>query len=145
MANPFPGMNPYLECRRYWNDFHTSLMTYIRNALQPQLRPRYVARLEERVYVEESRREIQPDVAILRAKRPTGATATLDAPYDPPQVLHGEKELHTEAYVQILDRDQGLRLVTVIVVLSPTNKELNTKGRELYLRKQGEVLKSAVK
>lgn len=34
--------------------------------------------------------------------------------------------------------------MTVIEVLSPTNKELNTKGRELYLRKQGEVLKSDV-
>jgi len=85
MANPLPGMNPYLENRRYWNDFHTRLMTYMSNALQPQLQPRYVARLEERVYV------------------------------------------------QILDREQGLRLVTVIEVLSPTNKEPNTKGRELYL------------
>lgn len=144
MANPFPGMNPYLENRRYWNDFHTSLMTYIRNALQPQIRPRYVARLEERVYVEESRREILPDVAILRTKQSAGATATLSAPYDPPQVLQVEEELHTEVYVQILDREQGLRLVTVIEVLSPTNKELNTKGRELYLRKQGEILKSDV-
>jgi len=105
MANPFPGMNPYLESRRYWNDFHTSLMTYIRNTLQPQLRPRYVARLEERVYGEEPRREIQLDVAILRAKRSTGATATLHAPYDPPQVLPVEEELHTEACVQILDRE----------------------------------------
>lgn len=144
MANPFPGMNPYLESRRYWNDFHTSLMTYMRNALQSQLRPRYVARLEERVYVEETRREIQPDVAILRAKQPASATATLPAPYDPPQVLTVEEALRTEAYVQILDREQGLRLVTVIEVLSPTNKEPNTKGRELYLRKQAEILKSDV-
>lgn len=144
MTNPFLGMNPYLEHRRYWNDFHTRLMTYISNVLQPQLQPRYVARLEERVYVEESRREIQPDVVILRAKQPTGATATLPKPYDPPQVLTIEEELHTETYVQILDREQGLRLVTVIEVLSPTNKEPNTKGRELYLRKQGEILKSDV-
>lgn len=103
-----------------------------------------MARLEEHVYVEESRRGILPDVAILRTKQPTGATATLNTPYDPPQVLHVEEELHTEVYVQILDREQGLRLVTVIEVLSPTNKELNTKGRELYLRKQGEILKSDV-
>lgn len=133
MANPFPGMNPYLENRRYWNDFHTRLMTYMSNALQPQLQPRYVARLEERVYVEETRREIQPDVVILRAKQPTSAAATLPAPYDPPQVPTIVEEPHTETYVQILDREQGLRLVTVIEVLSPTNKEPNTKGRELYL------------
>jgi len=145
MANPFPGMNPYLESRRYWNDFHTSLMTYIRNALQEQIRPRYVARLEERVYAEESQREIQPDVVVLRTKeRASGGTTLLEAPYDPPQVLHVEEELHTEAYVQVLDREQGLRLVTVIEMLIPTNKEPNTKGRELYLRKQAEILKSDV-
>ncbi|MEN3002492.1 MAG: DUF4058 family protein [Armatimonadota bacterium] len=144
MANPFPGMNPYLESRRYWNDFHLRLMTYISNELQPQIRPRYVARLEERVYVEESRREIQPDVVILRTKGRGTAAALLEASYDLPQVLHVEEELHTEAYVQILDREQGLRLVTVIEVLSPTNKEPNTKGRELYLRRQVEILKSDV-
>ncbi|MFN3690479.1 MAG: DUF4058 family protein [Fimbriimonadales bacterium] len=145
MAYPFPGMNPYLESRRYWNDFHTSLMTYIRNRLQAQIRPRYVARLEERIYVEEGGREIQPDVTVLRTKERASSGATLlEAPYDPPQVLHVEEELHTEAYVQILDRDHGLRLVTVIEVLSPTNKEPNTKGRALYLRKQGEILKSEV-
>lgn len=144
MGNPFPGMNPYLESRRHWSDFHASLMTYIRNALQPMIRPRYVARLEERLYVEESRREIQPAAVILRTQQPASATAVLQAPYAPPQVLHVEEELHTETYVQILDREQGLRLVTVIEVISPTNKELNTKGRELYLRKQSEILKSDV-
>ncbi|MCS6918373.1 MAG: DUF4058 family protein [Fimbriimonadales bacterium] len=144
MANPFPGMNPYLETRRYWNDFHTRLMTYICDALQAQILPRYVARLEERVYVEESRREIQPDVLILRARTPTSNAATLETDYDPPQVLYVEEELHTEPFVQILDRERELQLVTLIELLSPTNKEPNTKGRELYLRKQGEVLKSDV-
>jgi hypothetical protein len=33
MANPFPGMNPYLEDRALWNDVHHSVITYIRNAL----------------------------------------------------------------------------------------------------------------
>ncbi|MCX7993402.1 MAG: DUF4058 family protein [Fimbriimonadales bacterium] len=144
MANPFPGMNPYLESRRYWSDFHTRLMTYISNALQPQIRPRYVARLEERVYIEESRRESQPDVVILRTQQRDAPVATVEAAYDPPQVLHVEEALHTEVYVQVLDREQGLRLVTVIEVLSPTNKEAGTKGRELYLRKQAEILKSDV-
>jgi hypothetical protein len=49
MANPFPGMNPYLEDRALWNDFHARLAVYISNQLQPQLRPRYVASVEERV------------------------------------------------------------------------------------------------
>ena len=68
MANPFPGMNPYLEDRALWNDFHARLAVYISNQLQPQLRPRYVASVEERVYLEFVRREIIPDVLILRRK-----------------------------------------------------------------------------
>lgn len=143
MANPFVGMNPYLETRRLWGDFHHRLITYISSMLQTQIRPRYVARIEERVYVEETRREIVPDVAVLRTQTRTAA-ALLEKPYDPPQILRVEEEPHTEGFVQIYDREQGMRLITVIEVLSPTNKELNTQGRALYLRKQAEILKSEV-
>ncbi len=41
MTNPFPGMNPYLEQRRFWGGVHHTLITYLRNDLQRQLRPRY--------------------------------------------------------------------------------------------------------
>jgi hypothetical protein len=70
MTNPFPGMNPYLEDRALWNDFHASVVIYIRNALQPHLRPRYVARVEERVYLEFTACYIAPDVALFRRRRP---------------------------------------------------------------------------
>lgn len=51
MPGPFPGMDPYLERPDLWPDVHQSLITYIRDALQPQLRPRYHARIGERLYV----------------------------------------------------------------------------------------------
>lgn len=51
MPSPFPGMDPYLEERAVWPDVHTSLMTYIREALQPQIRPKYVARTGERIHL----------------------------------------------------------------------------------------------
>ncbi|MCS6923874.1 MAG: DUF4058 family protein, partial [Fimbriimonadales bacterium] len=70
--------------------------------------------------------------------------AVLEATYDPPLVLQVEERLHTEGYIHILDRERDMRLVTVLEVLSPTNKEAHSKGRELYLRKQAEVLKSDV-
>jgi hypothetical protein len=70
MTNPFPGMNPYLEDRALWNDFHARLAVYISNQLQAQVRPRYVARVEERVYLEFAAREIVPDVALFRRRRP---------------------------------------------------------------------------
>ena len=44
MPSPFPGMDPYLEEPRRWPDVHQSLITYIRDALQPAVRPRYFAR-----------------------------------------------------------------------------------------------------
>ena len=51
MPGPFPGLDPYLERRDLWPDVHQSLITYSRDALQPQIRPRYHARIGERLYV----------------------------------------------------------------------------------------------
>jgi hypothetical protein len=47
-----------------------------------------------------------------------------------------------EPFVQIFSPLEGERLVTVIEVLSPSNKAAGSKGRDLYLRKQREVLSS---
>ncbi|MCS7208452.1 MAG: DUF4058 family protein [Fimbriimonadales bacterium] len=145
MSNPFPGMNPYLERKSLWEGVHHRLITYAANHLQRLLRPRYYVSLEERMYVVETAREIQPDVALKRHDKPrTGSVAVLEATYDPPLVLQIEPMEHTEGYIHILDRERGMRLVTVIELLSPTNKEPNSQGRALYLRKQAEILKSDV-
>lgn len=86
MPSPFPGMDPYIEWPVIWPDFHDSLITFIRGALQPLLRPRYVALAQDRLFVVESDRPIRPDVAVVRTslpKPPAGAaTAVLevDAP-----------------------------------------------------------------
>ncbi|GBC94800.1 hypothetical protein HRbin16_00585 [bacterium HR16] len=147
MASPFPGMDPYLEDRLFWNDVHHRMVTYISNMLQRQVRPRYNVRIEERVYVQEVAREIVPDVSLLQNQPRQGsatATAVLEATCDPPLVLHLEEQLHTEGVIHILDRTRELRLVTVIELLSPTNKEPGSKGWELYRRKQEEILKSDV-
>ena len=47
MPSPFPGMDPYLEARSIWPGVHLAMITYIHEALQPQLRPKYIARIEE--------------------------------------------------------------------------------------------------
>lgn len=145
MSSPFPGMDPYLESRRFWGGVHFNIIAYIRNALQRQLRPRYFVNIEERIYVEETQRSVIPDVSVLRRTGTrSGGVAVLEAEYDPPLVLQTEARQHIEGAVHILDRERDMRLVTVIEVLSPTNKEPNSKGRELYLRKQSEILKSDV-
>jgi hypothetical protein len=45
--NPFPGMNPFFE--QQWRDAHTTLITYLRDALQERLPPDLSARAEEEV------------------------------------------------------------------------------------------------
>ncbi|MGH7214012.1 MAG: DUF4058 family protein, partial [Tepidisphaeraceae bacterium] len=64
LKSPFPGMDPYLE--QHWRDVHHRLCTYACDALQPQLRPALVARIEERLVVETEDRDrsIYPDVKV---------------------------------------------------------------------------------
>jgi hypothetical protein len=145
MASPFPGMDPYLEDKALWNDVHHRLITYISNALQRQVRPRYHVRIEERLYVEEAKREIVPDTAVLQPVGSRTGTAVAQAPEcDAPIVLQVETREHTEGVIHILDRARNMRVVTVIEVLSPSNKEPHSKGWELYRQKQGEILRSDV-
>jgi len=49
MPSPFPGMDPYLERPSLWPDVYHELISQIRAALKPTLRPKYVARVETRV------------------------------------------------------------------------------------------------
>lgn len=35
MTSPFPGMDPFIESRGLWGDFHGSLISEIKNALEP--------------------------------------------------------------------------------------------------------------
>lgn len=71
MAYPFPGMNPYLEDPALWQKVHKRLIIAIADALSPQLRPKYIVDIEERVYQtsgEDSLLVGIPDVAVQRQK-----------------------------------------------------------------------------
>ena len=54
MPCPFPGMDPYIERPAIWPDFHAGFIFMLRSALQPLLRPRYVAMIEDRICVVEA-------------------------------------------------------------------------------------------
>jgi hypothetical protein len=139
----FPGMDPYLENPRIWPGIHSALIVYIRDRLQPRLGPRYVAAIEERVFVEGPQREIIPDV-LVKQRRPAtkdGDVAVLEVEADAPDVVRvADLEIH-ETYVAVLDRQSGHQVVTVIEVVSPSNKYAGP-GRDSYLTKQREVLES---
>lgn len=145
--NPFPGMNPYLE--RYWRDVHATLIVYARDALQAQLPTGLVARIEERVYVEfpdESVRSIYPDIRVVEQQEASGggvATAVRVAVATEPVIIELELlEPVTETYIEIVEPING-RLITVIEVLSLANKTPG-EGKEVYLRKQREIVRSGV-
>src|ERR1700722_19253343 len=46
MPSPFPGMDPFLETNPIFQELHTQMLAEMQALLQPQLRPKYVARLE---------------------------------------------------------------------------------------------------
>lgn len=53
MPFPFPGMNPYLEQDDAWHDFHEKFLPAFAERLVPQVRPHYIVKLDEHVYVHE--------------------------------------------------------------------------------------------
>ena len=144
MTMIFPGMDPYLEDPLFWPGFHNALVVYIRDQLQPQLSPRYIAAVEDRVFLEETPRAIIPDVWVRERsefKLPSGkggvavleATAVATDESDPEAdeellISLSDPDEH-ESYIEILDRQSEQRVVTIIEVLSPTNKKPG-RGRE---------------
>src|SRR5216117_2188987 len=46
MPSPFPGMDPFVETNPIFQELHTQMLAEMQAVLQPQLRPKYVARLE---------------------------------------------------------------------------------------------------
>ncbi len=140
MSMIFPGMDPYLEDPRIWPGVHSRFIVYLADQLQPLIRPRYIVAVEERVFVQGTeQREIIPDTWLKRHRpeeKLAASAAVLDV--DTPVVMQvPELEIH-ESYVEILDRESEQRVVTVIELLSPTNK-FPGAGQESYLAKQREV------
>src|SRR5436190_23163400 len=66
MPSPFPGMDPWLEDPRVFGGLHFRLVGLAADQLQPQLLSRgYYIDANERIWVEDSARDILPDGATL--------------------------------------------------------------------------------
>lgn len=138
MNFPFPGKDPYLEHPVLWEGVHARLMVAIANQLQPKLDPRYVASIEERVFIEGPQRRI-PDVWIQKVRDEGRLTTYADTESDTAVIVEVENlEIH-ETRVEILDAYNELKLVALIEVVSPTNKTPGP-GRVSYKAKQEETL-----
>ncbi len=147
MPSPFPGMNPYLEHPDVWHDFHNQFCMCCRMMLAPAIRPKYICQLEEHIYVHEStdderRLFARGDVTISEnSPRPSYSSESSVELLAPtmgriiPEMIE-EREI----YLEIRDRERR-ELVTVIELLSPTNKRRGSE-RDQFLAKRRSLLNS---
>jgi hypothetical protein len=141
MKMPFPGMDPYLEHPALWPSVHARLMVWIAEQLNPRILPRYVASVEERVYLEAPPEQRVPDVWVQKARENGPLQSSAGLSLATPVVVEVPELEVREHYVEVLDRYRDQKVVTVIEVISPSNKEAGP-GRESYREKQREVLSS---
>jgi hypothetical protein len=135
---PFPGMDPYLEHPVLWESIHARLIVAVANQLQPHLDPRYIASIEERVFIEGPQRRV-PDVWIQKVRDAEEISPLDRGECDTAVIIEVEElEIH-ESRVEILDSYNEMKLVALIEIVSPTNKAAGP-GRESYLAKQTETL-----
>jgi hypothetical protein len=145
MPSPFPGMNPYLEQADNWADFHTEFLTGLRHQLDPWIGPDYIVQLEKHVYIHElppePRRLLgRPEVSVVRSGTSTAGAPNLGVLEAPVEIQLPELDVERVAFLEIRDR-HGRELVTVIELLSPSNKRPGD-DRLQYLSKRREILRS---
>lgn len=142
MPSPFPGMNPYLEHDDAWHDFHERFSPACAEAISPQVRPNYIVKLDEHIYLHEKSAEERllvgrSDVQIAKLRPnegPLGGGVTAAPVYARLPAVDVEKV----SFIEVRDR-ANRSLVTVIELLSPTNKKVGP-DRDQYLAKRQEVL-----
>ena len=143
MPSPFPGMNPYLEQEGVWQDFHVKFLTAINERLVPQVRPRYIVKLEEHIYVHElppePRRLVgRADLSVAALPSATEGRvggAILEAPT---QIELAVQDVERVPFLEVRDRHGG-ELITVLELLSPSNKRPGG-DRDQYLTKRERLL-----
>src|SRR5262247_764366 len=134
-------MDPYLEHPMLWPGVHNGLIAALQLSLAPQLRPRYYVAIEERLYITEPDQRVfvgRPDLAVVG--HPEAETGLQPAP-SASSVLTVQVPLPDavrETYLEV--RETGTDyVVTVLEILSPTNKRLG-RGRRIYEDKRLDIL-----
>ena len=152
--NPFPGMNPYLEHRHIWPSFHNRLIAVLAERLGPQLPDRYRLELEQRVDVESPTGQ-PPDLAfmipdaLVTDEPPSPATQSIPAAGAAAVATSAVEDyairvrMPREVKVTWLrvEAMPDQKIVTIIEVLSPTNKAPG-RERQRYERKRQAIVGS---
>ncbi len=143
MPSPFPGMNPFLEQKDTWVDFHNTFLMQARGALAEQVGPNYLVRIEVRLLLHElsaqERRFIgKADVGVTRLPSQQSSTPSFLALAAPLQLQLPAVEVEEHASLEIRDH-RNRRVFTVIELLSPSNKSPGS-DRDDYMAKRRQVL-----
>jgi len=145
-------MDPFVESLGIWRDFQLGLLASCRRILNSALPRNYIALADEEIVLVDLTGEatvpFRPDVLVAqrppqgpRTERPesSGGVAVLE-PAIIPLALKDLDELH-HRWIEI-QRLPERTLVTVIEVLSPTNKY--QPGRSKYLEKRNALIEQLV-
>jgi len=141
-------MDPFIELTE-WSEFHVQLIVEFQRLLSPQVRPKYVARTERRVYLEhlqEDRQRYQPDVQVFRTdpeRNQVGTIATATMDIEPKLYAIPVPSEERETFLEIRTVEDN-QVVTVIELLSPANKRKGSDGYRSYYQKREEILRAPV-
>jgi hypothetical protein len=125
-------MNPYFEQPAAWEDFHMEFLLTLRRVLVPQLGPAFFVKVREHIYIH----DLPPEPRCLIGHADLSVSQSVVAPARQP----GVQAIERVPFLEVRDR-QGHELVTLIELLSPSNKRAGD-GREQYLTKRRELLRS---
>lgn len=140
MPNRFPGIDPYIESQHGWPDFHARFITYCRDALMDSFPEHYVAQIDEKYRdVEEPDESMGWKDSTTPFPEVSGGTVGPLEPVTIPLAMLVRKS-RVERRIEVRQLPEW-SLVTVIEVLSPSNKGL---GRTEYLKKRAAVLRQDV-
>jgi hypothetical protein len=137
-------MDPWLEHPELFPTVHDGMCFLIMEAMQSRLPNGYFASLGSRIWFEDvTTRHPVPDVSVWSPSRDdeAGGGVALAAATETAVVVTVPPDETKETFVEVFtNRDGSDRLVTVIEVLSFSNKTPGDHGRDLYLRKQQELI-----
>jgi hypothetical protein len=153
MPSPFPGMDPFLEAPDIWPDFHDRFAGQISTDLNRTLPPPYYARLEMRPEIGiiglDHPRRIVPDVVVARSRlwRPGTAEGGVAVAPGPRSAVTASLRVKVSNeplrhhFVELRDAARGHALVTLIEIVSPSNKQPGS-DRKAYEAKRQSILDS---
>src|SRR5437867_4511973 len=110
MPSPFPGMNPYLEQKDVWEDFHHDFITRARENLAKVVGPHYLVKVEVRLFLHEipgQARHVlgQGDVGLVDQRVPSGTTTVITGRATSPTSLLQFPKFELERHTNLEIRD----------------------------------------